>query len=109
MGRNNALRLNPKFLFDCFLKTMLNGFGSKFVLQTPNKFGLNIAQQEVTAKCADKCIFYTKRKREEVELSGGQIPAAFQLLFKTQKRVLPFGVQILGCYFNFKIKKLFLQ
>ena len=25
---------------------MLNGFGSKFVLQTPNKFGWNIAQQE---------------------------------------------------------------
>ena len=46
MGRNNALRLNPKFLFDCFLKTMLNGFGSKFALQTPNKFGLDTAQQD---------------------------------------------------------------
>ena len=46
MGRNNALRLNPKYFFDCSLKTMLNGFGSKLVLQTPNKFGLNIAQQD---------------------------------------------------------------
>ena len=44
-GCSNALRLNPKFLFDCFLRSMLNVFGSKIVLQTPNKVGLNIAKQ----------------------------------------------------------------
>ena len=69
---------------------MLNGFGCKFVLQTPNKFGLNIAQQESDYEvcgATKKCIFHTKQKSEEVEFSGGQIPTAFHLLFKTQKKV----------------------
>ena len=64
MGRNNALRLNPKFLFDCFLKTMLNGFESKFVLQTLNKFGLDIAQQESDYEVCGllRNVFFTQNK-----------------------------------------------
>ena len=41
---------------------MHNGFGSKSVLQTPNKFGLNIAQQNSNYEVCGQMHFLPKTK-----------------------------------------------
>ena len=95
MGRNNTLRLNPKFLYDCFLKTMLNVFGSKFVLQTPNKFGLNIAQQDSDYEVCGQMFILRKTKTRRSRAQWRADSSSFSIALQNTKK----GFSVLECEF----------